>query len=307
MINEYLFSYIKLIGEKMNTEILGTIEMIGNTYPVTYNNESIQVAYRLGENMIREIVVKDVITYENPPDGEQVPIIDPYDGCTICCPYCFQQGDDGWNNDIFIKTNIPEMISKELTNWPKDKTIYIGSKCDPYMNLEEKYRITRQCIIELGKLKIPIMITTKNNSDIIFRDIDIMKGYDADFTILLGLSNLKELASVKSSCKIKNIEIANKLHALGINVWVFIALVLPGITDVDPMIDSLHKDIPVFLDYLRIDSKTRPGEKMISYITEKYPMLKETYEKILFNDRDDYFEELRKRWKSSSRVTFVYD
>lgn len=257
--------------------------------------------------MIKEIVVKEVITYEYPPDGEQVPIIDPYDGCTICCPYCFQQEDDDWDKNIFIKTNISEMISKQLTNWPKDKTIYIGSKCDPYMNLEEKYGLTRRCIIELNKLQIPIMITTKGNLDIIFRDIDVMKGYDADFTILLGLSNLNEITSVKSSCDIKNIEMANKLHDLGIKVWVFIAPVLPGITDVDSMIDSLHKDIPVFLDYLRIDSKTRPGEKMISFITEKYPQLKETYEEILFNDRDDYFKELRKKWENSNRVTFVYD
>jgi hypothetical protein len=33
----------------MQTDNLGTIEMYGNTYPITYNNESIQIGYRLGK------------------------------------------------------------------------------------------------------------------------------------------------------------------------------------------------------------------------------------------------------------------
>lgn len=195
--------------------------------------------------MIKEIIVNEAITNEYPPDGGHVPIIDPYDGCTIGCPYCFQLNNSEWNKNLLIKTNIPEMISKNLVHWPKDKTIYIGSKCDPYMNVEEKYQLTRQCIIELSKLKIPTMITTKSNLDIIFRDIDILKGYSTDLTILLGLSNLNELSKNKNDNK--NIKMANELYKLGIKVWAFIAPILPGITDVELMINSLHDDIPVYL------------------------------------------------------------
>lgn len=257
--------------------------------------------------MIREIIVKEAITYEYPPDGGQIPIIDPYDGCTIGCPYCFQLGDDEWNKNLLIKTNIPEVIRKKLIDWPKDQTIYIGSKCDPYMKAEEKYELTRQCIIELSKLKIPIMITTKSNLDIIFRDIDILKGYNADLTVLLGLSNLNDLSSVKNSYDIKNIKMANKLQSLGVNVWAFITPILPGITDVDSMIDSLQKDIPVFLDKLRINTRSKQGERMVSYIIEKYPHLRETYEEIVYNDRNNYIEELRGRWENHNRVKFVFD
>lgn len=257
--------------------------------------------------MIRKTVINEVITYEYPPDEGELPIIDPYDGCTMGCPYCFQLNDDEWNKDIIVKTNIANMIPMKLSDWPKDRIIYFGSKCDPYMKLEEKYELTRQCIIELSKLKIPIMITTKTNLDIIFRDIDILKGYSADLTVLLGLSNLNELSSNINSYDIKNIEIANKLHSLGIKVWAFITPILPGITDVNSMIDKLHNDIPVFLDKLRIKNTSKSGEKMINYITEKYPQLKETYEDILYNDSNDYINNLMETWKENTRVNFVFD
>lgn len=257
--------------------------------------------------MIKKTMINEVITYEYPPDGEELPIIDPYEGCTMGCPYCFQLNDDEWNKDIIVKTNIANMIAMKLSDWPKDRIIYIGSKCDPYMNIEEKYELTRQCIIELSKLKIPIMITTKSNLDIIFRDIDIIKGYSADITVLLGLSNLNELSSNINSYDIKNIEMANKLHGLGIKVGAFITPILPGITDVNAMIDKLHNDIPVFLDKLRIDKTSKSGEKMINYITEKYPQLKETYENILYNDSNDYINNLRETWKENTRVNFVFD
>ena len=40
--------------------------------------------------MIKEILCETAIDYEYPPDGGKVPVIDAYDGCQLCCPYCFQ-------------------------------------------------------------------------------------------------------------------------------------------------------------------------------------------------------------------------
>lgn len=257
--------------------------------------------------MIGEIIVKEAITYEYPPDGGVIPIIDPYDGCTMGCPYCFQLNDDKWNENLFVKVNMPDLIRKDLKYWPKDKVIYIGSKCDPYMNIEKKYELTRRCIIELNKLEIPIMITTKSNLDIIFRDIDIIKGYSAGITVLLGLSNLNELLKTENCCNIRNINIANKLHNIGINIWAFITPVLPGITDVDSMINSLHIDIPVYLDKLRINPKNKSGDKMVCYIKEKFPQLEETYLEILYKDKNNYIDELKVKWANNSRVKFVFD
>lgn len=126
--------------------------------------------------------------------------------------------DENRNKDIFVKTNMPELIKEQLKDWNREKTLYIGIRCDPYLKIEEKYELTRNCLMELNKLNIPVMITTKAHYDIILRDIDIMKEYSSKLTILLGLSNLNQLCDKE---KINNnINIANKLYDNGINTWV---------------------------------------------------------------------------------------
>lgn len=257
--------------------------------------------------MIKEIFAKEPITFEYPPDGNVLPIIDPYDGCTMGCPYCFQRNDANWNKDLIVKLNISQLIYEQLNDWDREKTIYIGSKCDPYMKIEKKYELTRKCLIELSELHIPTMIATKAHYDLVFRDIDILKNYKADVTVLLGLSNLNLLSNLEESHTIKNIEVANKLHEQGIKVWAFITPILPGITDVNKMIGSLNNDIPVFLDKLTIEKDGIPMQKTLEYINNKYPKLKPIYEDLIFNNTNEYIDELRNIWKNNSRVKFMFD
>ena len=64
--------------------------------------------------MIKEIKITDPITYEGQPDGGRTPMIDPYDGCQLCCPYCFQQNNINWNKDIYVNVNIAELLKERL-------------------------------------------------------------------------------------------------------------------------------------------------------------------------------------------------
>lgn len=257
--------------------------------------------------MIKEIFEKNLITFEYPPDGNVLPIIDPYDECTIECPYCFQRNDANWNKNLIIKLNMPQLIKKQLKDWDTKKTIYIGSRCDPYMEIEKKYELTRKCLIELNEFHIPTMITTKAHHDLIFRDIDILKNYKADLTVLLGLSNLNLLSNSKTSHTMKNIELANKLHKQGIKVWAFITPILPGITDVEKMIGNLNNNIPVFLDKLTIKRDSIQMKRMLDYINNNYPELKSIYKDIILNDVNEYTDELRNIWKDDPRVNFIFD
>src|SRR5512146_1544169 len=96
--------------------------------------------------MIKEILCETAIDYEYPPDGGKVPVIDAYDGCQLFCPYCFQWRDPAWNQDILVKTNIPEILAQELGTWPAAETLYVGSRGDPYQALERKYHLTRHIL-----------------------------------------------------------------------------------------------------------------------------------------------------------------
>jgi DNA repair photolyase len=257
--------------------------------------------------MIQEICVNHAVTYEYPPDGGTIPIIDPYDGCSVGCPYCFQLEDESWNLDLKVKLNIAEVLQQELSSWSKTEPVYIGSRCDPYMGIERKYQLTRKCLMEIHKLKLKCMVTTKSSSRLIIRDLDIIQAMGDQFTLLLGLSNLNQLTKVDDMSVLGNIQTANELHRMGIQVWVFITPVLPGITDVDAMIQKLDDDIPVFLDKVRIKPGTRPALALESYIGRRYPHLVTTYHDIIYNGRDIYYESMKEKWSEHKRIRFVFE
>lgn len=257
--------------------------------------------------MLKEVYVNSAITYEYPPDGGTIPIIDPYDGCTLGCPYCFQLEDETWNANLNIKLNISDILRNELMKWNKEDTVYLGSRCDPYMEIEQKYQLTRKCLIEVGKLNLKCMVTTKSGSKLIFRDIDVIKPMGNNFTLLLGLSNLQQLRKIDDYTLMSNIQTANELHGMGINVWAFITPILPGITNVDLMINALDQDIPVFLDKVRLKRNTRPALALESFILNNYSQLTNTYKDIIYNNTDLYYEDMKEKWGKDERVKFVFE
>ncbi|MFC3746195.1 radical SAM protein [Paenibacillus sp. GCM10012306] len=257
--------------------------------------------------MLKEILVSKAMTYEYPPDGGTVPIIDPYDGCTVGCPYCFQLEDEEWNIDLKVKLNIADILQDELMNWNKEDTVYLGSKCDPYMEIDRKYQLTRKCLIELSKLNLKCMVTTKAGSKLIYRDLDVIKAMGNKFTLLLGLSNLQQLKQVDDYTLISNIQTANELHRMGIRVWAFITPILPGITNVELMMNALDKDIPVFLDKVRLNRETKPALTLERFINKHYPELANQYQDIIYNDVDIYYDQVRAMWDGDQRVKFVFE
>ena len=253
--------------------------------------------------MIKEIMVSDPITYESQPDGGRTPIIDPYIGCQINCPYCFQWSDKQWNRDIYVNINIAELLSDRLGSWNKDETIYFGSKCDPYMQLEERYSLTRKCLEVLNELKINTMITTKSDNRLIFRDIDIIKNFNAEMTVLMGLSNINQIGKGSQN---KNILTANELNDNSIEVWAFITPVLPYIMDVEAIISMLNPNIPIFIDKLRIDNDPIREKKMSEFIEKQYPNLKEKYNEIIYENDENYFIELVEKYSNDSIVKILF-
>ena len=252
--------------------------------------------------MIKEILIKDPITYEGQPDGGRTPMIDPYDGCQLCCPYCFQQNDINWNKNIYVNINIAELLNERLENWSKNETIYLGSKCDPYMELEKKYGLTKKCLSVLNELKIDTMITTKSDNDLIFRDFDIIKNYQAQMTILIGITNINQIGKRSQN---KNIINANKLFNEGANVWVFITPILPYIMDVEEIISALNPNIPIYLDKLRVENNIQINNIM-EYIKRSYPKYTQKYNEIINGNNDEYFNEIKKQYINNERIKILF-
>lgn len=253
--------------------------------------------------MIKEKTISDPITYEEQPDGGSTPMIDPYDGCQLCCPYCWQLDDENWNKDIYVHTNIADLLHGRLNAWDKSETIYFGSRCDPYMQIEEKYGLTRKCLSVLNELSINTMITTKADNNLIYRDIDILKNFSADMTILMGISNINQIGEGALN---NNISVSNNLVNNGISVWGFITPVLPYIMDIEEIIEALHEDIPIYLDKLRIEEGTVQADNMMKFIRRYYPEYIKQYNKIIHENDEQYFDELIDEYTNNSRVKVIF-
>lgn len=256
--------------------------------------------------MIKEIACETAVGYEYPPDGGQVPVIDAYDGCQICCPYCFQWRDPAWNRDILVKTNLPEVLTRELAAWDATQTLYVGSRSDPYMALEGRYRLTRRTLQVLQARGIPCILSTKSNAPAFFDDLGLFLEYGSRLTICIGQANLAHIRRAGDQRELPNIRTVNELVRLGIETWVFITPVLPGITDVRAMIGALPAKVPVYLDKVRLDEGSEGERRFFTYLRSYHPQLESRYRALMREGTDPYYAELQALYRDEPRVQFVF-
>ena len=99
-----------------------------------------------------------------------------YRGCTHGCIYCDSRskcyGFTHQFEDIEVKKNAPELLERALKSKRKRCMIGTGSMCDPYMHIEEKLKLTRQCLEIIDKYEFGLAIQTKWT--MILRDLDLL-------------------------------------------------------------------------------------------------------------------------------------
>ena len=170
--------------------------------------------------------------------------LNPYKGCGHGCSYCYARAyhtyldlpPSSFESQLFAKTNMANVLRRELRrpNWRGD-AIAIGTGTDPYQPIEGQYRLTRQCLQELAEVENPGSITTKGT--LVVRDIDIIShlAERTDFSVHMSLISLDaellrrlEPGAPPPASRLRAIE---RLSNAGIPVSIFLAPVLPNITD----------------------------------------------------------------------------
>ena len=256
--------------------------------------------------MIKEIFCDSAVDYEFQPDGGKTPVVDAYDGCQMACPYCFQWQDQTWNENILVKTNIAEILDRELQDWESTRTLYVGSRSDPYMAMESKYHLTRRILQVINKHELPCVLSTKSSAPALLEDIGQFLAFKKRLTICIGQSNLNELQRHVNTFDLPNIIVANKLISSGLTVWIFITPVLPGITDVHAMIANLPQKTPIFLDKLRLEPGSDSERRFFKLIKDHYPELEKRYRKMISAGTDSYYQELKETYRDQTQVKFIF-
>jgi DNA repair photolyase len=140
---------------------------------------------------------------------------------------------DRWGSFVDVKVNLLDVLAKELPRRPGG-SVWLSSVCDPYQQVEAKYRLTRGAIDLISNYrKFSVSILTKNA--LVLRDLDLltrMRGrVDIGFTITTFSREAQRIFEPHSSPVKDRIEAVRRLNEAGLETWVFIAPMLPYVTE----------------------------------------------------------------------------
>jgi DNA repair photolyase len=223
--------------------------------------------------------------------------LNPYRGCVHGCHYCYARAthpylglnaDDDFERKIVVKTNLPELLRRELARpaWTHER-VAIGTATDAYQPAEGRYRLTRRSLQVLRDYATPLSIVTK--STLVLRDLDLLTelargpGAMVYFTITTVDPELSRLIEPGTPPPAKRLLVLRRLREAGVPCGVFLAPVLPGITDTADSIESVaaaaraHGALTFGASVLRLAPLVK--EHYLAVIAERFPHLLPRYER----------------------------
>ncbi|HEY3893871.1 MAG TPA: Rv2578c family radical SAM protein [Pseudonocardiaceae bacterium] len=194
------------------------------------------------------------------PSGSRMPFswtVNPYRGCSHACTYCFARNthtyldlDAGadFDSKIMVKVNAAERLRTELAH-PRWERFHVamGTNTDPYQRAEGRYRLMPGIIRELGRSGTPFSILTKGT--LLGRDVAELAAAADDVEIGLGMSiahldlTVHRLIEPGTPSPRARLELVRRLRAAGLPCGVFVAPVLPWLTDSTEQLDRLLAQI----------------------------------------------------------------
>ncbi|MCX7796875.1 MAG: radical SAM protein [bacterium] len=173
----------------------------------------------------------------------------------------------------------------------------LGTVTDPYQPLEEGYRITRSILEALVNIPNPISILTK--SDLILRDIDLLKkisNIDVNFTINTLDEKWKSLVEPNSPSINRRLKAIEELKRENIKVYVMMGPYFPFFTDAKKLFEEFKK---LGISEIHTESFNTIGgtwtdiEKVLKeYYPEILPKMKEIF--FNYNKYYDFYSEVER-------------
>lgn len=256
----------------------------------------------------REIEAKSILTPCGIPGIDFV--INPYIGCRFACKYCYAsfmgrfvgKKIKDWGNYVFVKTNAPELLKKEiarkLKNKGQGKEVFLSSVTDPYQGLEAKYKITRSCLQILLDFNFRGTLSILTKSNMVTRDIDLLKKFkysSVGLTITSTDDKISRYFEKYAPPVSERLNALRELNEAGINTYAFIGPLLPHFVAEPEELEKVFKKLVevgtknIFIEHLNLSSYIRG--RLISEMKE---VPKEILEKFYSSQSKSYRKELEK-------------
>ena len=240
--------------------------------------------------MLKEITAKSALhkLKRKIPYGWDLNI---YRGCGHGCRYCYalyshryisEEGSDSFHAEIHVKTNIIELLEKELqsSSW-KREVINIGGVTDSYQPVEENYRLMPEILRLLIKYKTPAIISTK--SDLILRDYDLIDELsrityiNVAATVTSADEELRRIIEPGASATTARLAMLKEFKKTQASIGFHLMPIIPYFTDSYENLENLLRSaskcgvdylLPGVM-YLRNDTRT----SFFKFLEENYPEL----------------------------------
>jgi len=179
--------------------------------------------------------------------------LNPYMGCVHRCTFCYvraferradRPSDDRYGTSIRVKTNVAEVLRKELArpSWQKE-VVAIGAATDPYQPAEGRYKLTRACLEVLADAANPFQVITRG--PMIVRDVDVLvrAAQRADVRVTFSIPTLDPEIWRKTEPGTapphQRLRALQQLVDAGIRVGVGMAPILPGLSDKPELLEEV--------------------------------------------------------------------
>jgi DNA repair photolyase len=188
-----------------------------------------------------------IVSKNTSPDVTFAASVNPYRGCVHGCSYCYARAsheywgfgaDVDFERKLMVKHRAPELLRAtfDKPSWRGEPVVFSGNT-DPYQPIERQFEITRRCLQVCLDYRNPVQLITK--SALVERDIDVLAAlHDVAFAgvaVSIPFWNpavAREMEPYATTPQ-RRIEVIRRLSAAGLPVSVFVAPIVPGLSDSD--------------------------------------------------------------------------
>lgn len=194
-----------------------------------------------------------------------------------------------FDSQIVVKVNAPEVLAGQLraSRWTREP-VAMGTNTDPYQRAEGRYQLMPGIIRALADSGTPFNILTKGT--VLSRDLPLLSAVSRDVPVGLGVSialmdrDLQHSVEPGTASPQARLELVRKIVAAGLPCGVFVAPVLPHLTDSVEQLDALLAAIAetgaTGVTVLPLHLRKGAREWFAAWLARDHPRLVPAYRRI---------------------------